>query len=59
MQSINTDIVEGEYIDTEFDRWQVLEIENHSIKQVAFLRDYNKVSDETTLEEDVEANEEK
>src|SRR5699024_2409633 len=59
MQSINTDIVEGEYIDTEFDRWQVLEIENHSIKQVAFLRDYNKVSDETTLEEDVESNEEK
>lgn len=55
MQSINTDIEEGGYIDTEYDRWQVLEIENHSIKQVAFLRDYNRLSDETALEEDVDS----
>ena len=30
----------------------MLEVENHSIKQVAFLRDYNKLSDEASLEED-------
>ncbi|CDZ98978.1 Magnesium and cobalt efflux protein CorC [Jeotgalicoccus saudimassiliensis] len=59
MQSINTDIEEGEYIDTEFDRWQVLEVENHSIKQVAFLRDYNRISDDAASEADAESDEEK
>lgn len=54
MQSINTDIEEDGYIDTELDRWQVLEIENHSIKQVAFLKDYNKVSDDALVEENAD-----
>ncbi|CAD2080504.1 Magnesium and cobalt efflux protein CorC [Jeotgalicoccus meleagridis] len=54
MQSQNTDIEENDYIDTEHDRWQVLEIENHSIKQVAYLKDYNKITernDEETEDE--------
>lgn len=60
MQSINTDIEEGGYIDTAEDRWQVLEVENHSIKQVAFLRDYNVVSaDEEASEEAAEQEAEK
>ncbi|MEK4554369.1 hemolysin family protein [Jeotgalicoccus sp. FSL K6-3177] len=60
MQSINTDIEEGGYIDTAEDRWQVLEVENHSIKQVAFLRDYNVVSaDEESSEEAAEQEAEK
>ena len=56
LQSKDTDITEDEYIDTEFDRWQVLEVENHSIKQVAYLKDYNKTSSE--IEEENEGNEE-
>ncbi|MBF0754188.1 hemolysin family protein [Jeotgalicoccus halotolerans] len=59
MQSINTDIEEGGYIDTAEDRWQVLEVENHSIKQVAFLRDYNVVSADEESEEAVEQEDEK
>lgn len=56
MQSIDTDIDEGDYIDTERDRWQVLEVENHSIKQVGFLKDYNVVAeDEEADEEDKES----
>lgn len=52
IQSQNTDIEEGGYIDTEFDRWQVMEIENHSIKLVGFLRNYNKESKEEETEEE-------
>ncbi|CAM4309342.1 hemolysin family protein [Jeotgalicoccus halotolerans] len=59
IQSINTDIEEGGYIDTAEDRWQVLEIENHSIKQVAFLRGYNVVSADEESKEAAEENEEK
>lgn len=59
MQSINTDIEEGGYIDTAEDRWQVLEVENHSIKQVAFLRDYNVVSADEESEEAAEQEDEK
>lgn len=59
MQSINTDIEEGGYIDTAEDRWQVLEVENHSIKQVAFLRDYNVVSADEESEEAAEQEAEK
>lgn len=59
IQSINTDIEEGGYIDTAEDRWQVLEIENHSIKQVAFLRGYNVVSADEESKEAAEENDEK
>lgn len=59
MQSINTDIEEGGYIDTAEDRWQVLEVENHSIKQVAFLRGYNVVSADEESKEAAEQNDEK
>lgn len=59
MQSINTDIEEGGYIDTAEDRWQVLEVENHSIKQVAFLRGYNVVSADEESKEAAEENDEK
>ena len=54
LQSKDTDITEDDYIDTEFDRWQVLEVENHSIKQVAYLKDYNKTSSE--IDEENEEN---
>ena len=59
MQSIDTDIKEGDYIDTAEDRWQVLEVENHSIKQVAFLRGYNVVSADEESKEAAEQNDEK
>ena len=55
LQSKDTDITEDEYIDTEFDRWQVLEVENHSIKQVAYLKDYNKTA--ADLEEELDVKE--
>ncbi|HJG33230.1 MAG TPA: transporter associated domain protein, partial [Jeotgalicoccus aerolatus] len=57
MQSNNTDITEGEYIDTEKDRWQVLEIESHSIKQVAYLKNYNVVSEDIEAEDDEDSSE--
>jgi CBS domain containing-hemolysin-like protein len=46
MQSINTDIGKNDYINTQEDKWIVLEVESHSIKQVALIKDYNIVTSE-------------
>lgn len=46
MQSINTDIGKNDYINTKEDKWIVLEVESHSIKQVALIKDYNIASND-------------
>lgn len=46
MQSVNADIEVDDYINTEKDKWIVLDTDNHTIKQVALLKGYNVASDE-------------
>lgn len=46
MQSVNADIEVDDYINTEKDKWIVLDTDNHTIKQVALLKGYNVGSDE-------------
>ncbi|WP_271396810.1 hemolysin family protein [Salinicoccus roseus] len=41
LQSINTDIETDDYINTEEDKWIVLDMDSHLIKQVALLKGYN------------------
>ncbi len=41
LQSINTDIETDDYVNTEEDKWIVLDMDNHLIKQVALLKGYN------------------
>lgn len=41
IRSMNSDIETDDFIETEKDRWIVLELDNHLVKQVALLRDYN------------------
>ena len=45
MQSVNADIEVDDYINTEKDKWIVLDTDNHTIKQVALLKGYNIISD--------------
>lgn len=51
MQSINTDIDKNDYINTKEDKWIVLEVENHTIKQVALIKGHNKNGDPADKEE--------
>lgn len=44
MQSVNADIEVDDYINTEKDKWIVLDTDNHTIKQVALLKGYNIIS---------------
>ncbi len=46
MQSINADIEVDDYINTEKDKWIVLDTDNHTIKQVALMRGYNIIRDD-------------
>lgn len=41
LQSINTDIETDDYVNTEEDKWIVLDMDSHLIKQVALLKGYN------------------
>lgn len=41
LQSVNTDIETDDYVNTEEDKWIVLDMDNHLIKQVALLKGYN------------------
>lgn len=41
MQSINADVDVDDYINTEKDKWIVLDTDNHTIKQVALMKGYN------------------
>ncbi len=51
IQMINTDAEKDDYINTEEDKWIVLDVENHQIKQVALLRRYNKTQDDIVDED--------
>lgn len=46
MQSINADIEVDDYINTEKDKWIVLDTDNHTIKQVALMKGYNIIRDD-------------
>ena len=50
LQSKNTEIEEDDYINTENDKWIVLEMDNHSITKVALLKDYNEGSEDEETE---------
>lgn len=53
LQSIDPNIQANSYVDTKNDRWIVLDVENHTINKVSYLRNYNKVaSDDEEIEED-------
>ncbi|WP_342388488.1 hemolysin family protein [Salinicoccus bachuensis] len=41
LQSINTDIETDDYVNTDEDKWIVLDMDSHLIKQVALLKGYN------------------
>ena len=41
LQSINTDIETDDFVNTEEDKWIVLDMDSHLIKQVALLKGYN------------------
>ena len=52
LQSIDPNIQANSYVDTKNDRWIVLDVENHTINKVSYLRNYNKVaSDDEEIEE--------
>lgn len=53
LQSIDPNIQENSYVNTKNDKWIVLDVENHTINKVSYLRNYNKVaSDDEEIEED-------
>lgn len=52
MQSINADIDVDDYINTEKDKWIVLETDNHTIKLVALMKGYNIVNGDDQEDED-------
>ncbi|SOC44449.1 hemolysin family protein [Salinicoccus kekensis] len=52
MQSINADIDVDDYINTEKDKWIVLEADNHTIKLVALMKGYNVAHDDDQEDED-------
>lgn len=47
IRSMKSEVETDDYIDTEKDRWIVLELDNHLVKQVALLRDYNSNQSQT------------
>ena len=53
LQSIDPNIQANSYVNTKNDKWIVLDVENHTINKVSYLRNYNKVaSDDEEIEED-------
>ena len=50
LQSVNTDIETDDYVNTEEDKWIVLDMDNHLIKQVALLKGYNQSNDDNEEE---------
>lgn len=53
LQSIDPNIQTNSYVNTKNDKWIVLDVENHTINKVSYLRNYNKVaSDDEEIEED-------
>ncbi|WP_428416665.1 hemolysin family protein [Phocicoccus schoeneichii] len=53
LQSIDPNIQANSYVNTKNDKWIVLDVENHTINKVAFLRNYNRIeTDDVEIEED-------
>lgn len=52
LQSQNPDIDIDDYVDTEFDKWVVLDAENHQIKSVALHKEFNSSRHHHTDEEE-------
>ncbi len=52
LQSQNPDIDIDDYVDTEFDKWVVLDAENHQIKSVALHKEFNSSRHHPTNEEE-------
>ncbi|MFC3420310.1 hemolysin family protein [Salinicoccus hispanicus] len=46
LQSNNTDIGKDDYFNTAEDKWIVLDMDNHLIKQVALLKGYNRLNND-------------
>lgn len=44
LQSINPNIQANSYVNTKNDKWIVLDVENHTINKVSYLRNYNKIA---------------
>ena len=42
LQAHNPEIEKDDYVDTEFDKWVVIDVENHQIKTVALHKDFIK-----------------
>lgn len=51
LQAQNPDIDIDDYVDTEYDKWVILDAENHQIKSVALHKEFNS-SRETIVDED-------
>ncbi|MBC9874740.1 hemolysin family protein [Macrococcoides bohemicum] len=47
MQAQNPDIEKDDYVDTKYDKWVVLDAENHQIKSVALHKEFNASRSET------------
>ena len=53
LQSIDPNIQANSYVNTKNDKWIVLDVENHTINKVAFLRNYNIIeTDDVEIEEE-------
>ena len=53
LQSIDPNIQANSYVNTKNDKWIVLDVENHTINKVAFLRNYNRIeTDDVEIEEE-------
>ena len=53
LQSIDPNIQENSYVNTKNDKWIVLDVENHTINKVSYLRNYNRIeTDDVEIEED-------
>ncbi|HCW36258.1 MAG TPA: transporter associated domain protein, partial [Staphylococcus sp.] len=56
LQAHNPEIEKDDYVDTEFDKWVVIDVENHQIKTVALHKDFIKerksIFDEDEEDED-------
>lgn len=53
LQSIDPNIQANSYVNTKNDKWIVLDVENHTINKVEFLRNYNRIeTDDVEIEED-------
>ncbi|CAD2072595.1 hypothetical protein GCM10007358_09050 [Phocicoccus schoeneichii] len=53
LQSIDPNIQANSYVNTKNDKWIVLDVENHTINKVSYLRNYNRIeTDDVEIEED-------